>query len=141
VRPAQGVAGTVVTITGTGFTNGAQAVRFGDVAAPSFTVVSFSQISAVAPPHAEGIVDVTVSTASGTSSPTLAARYTYLPPPPTTPPTSTPPIVPPRGGADARGYRLAASDGGVFAFGDAVFFGSTGALRLARPVVGMASST
>jgi len=38
------------------------------------------------------------------------------------------------------GYWEVASDGGVFAFGSAGFFGSTGALRLARPVVGMAST-
>ena len=34
-----------------------------------------------------------------------------------------------------------ASDGGVFTFGDAVFYGSTGSLRLRRPVVGMGAST
>ena len=38
------------------------------------------------------------------------------------------------------GYRLVASDGGVFAFGDAPFFGSAGAIRLNQPVVGMAST-
>jgi sugar lactone lactonase YvrE len=38
------------------------------------------------------------------------------------------------------GYHLVASDGGIFAFGDAGFFGSTGALRLAKPIVGMAAS-
>jgi hypothetical protein len=37
------------------------------------------------------------------------------------------------------GYWLVASDGGIFAFGDAAFFGSTGAIKLARPVVGMAA--
>jgi hypothetical protein len=37
-------------------------------------------------------------------------------------------------------YRLVASDGGVFSFGDAGFFGSTGAIRLNRPIVGMAAS-
>jgi hypothetical protein len=36
------------------------------------------------------------------------------------------------------GYGLVASDGGVFAFGDAGFFGSAGNLTLNRPVVGMA---
>lgn len=36
------------------------------------------------------------------------------------------------------GYWLAANDGGVFAFGDAGFFGSTGAIRLNQLVVGMA---
>jgi hypothetical protein len=34
------------------------------------------------------------------------------------------------------GYRLVASDGGVFAFGNAAFFGSAGNLRLNRPIVG-----
>ncbi|HET9444295.1 MAG TPA: LpqB family beta-propeller domain-containing protein [Acidimicrobiales bacterium] len=38
------------------------------------------------------------------------------------------------------GYWLVASDGGVFTFGDAGFFGSTGSLRLNRPVVGMAAT-
>ncbi|MDQ3757518.1 MAG: hypothetical protein M3394_06695 [Actinomycetota bacterium] len=33
-----------------------------------------------------------------------------------------------------------ASDGGIFAFGDARFFGSTGAIRLNKPVVGMAAT-
>ena len=39
-----------------------------------------------------------------------------------------------------RGYRLVASDGGVFSFGDAVFYGSTGGMALNRPVVGMATT-
>jgi hypothetical protein len=41
---------------------------------------------------------------------------------------------------DGRGYWLVASDGGVFTFGDAHFYGSTGAVRLNRPIVGMAST-
>ena len=39
---------------------------------------------------------------------------------------------------DGGGYWLVASDGGVFAFGDAGFYGSTGAIRLNKPIVGMA---
>ena len=38
------------------------------------------------------------------------------------------------------GYWLVASDGGIFTFGDAGFFGSTGAVRLNRPIVGMAAT-
>ena len=38
----------------------------------------------------------------------------------------------------SQGYWEAASDGGVFTFGDAAFFGSTGAMPLAAPVVGIA---
>ena len=41
---------------------------------------------------------------------------------------------------DGKGYWLVASDGGVFAFGDAHFNGSTGGLHLANPVVGMAAT-
>ena len=41
---------------------------------------------------------------------------------------------------DGRGYWLVASDGGIFAFGDAGFFGSTGALTLNKPIVGMAAT-
>ncbi len=45
------------------------------------------------------------------------------------------PVVPP--GAPTPGYWLVGSDGGVFAFGAAGFYGSTGSLVLDRPVVGM----
>ncbi len=38
------------------------------------------------------------------------------------------------------GYWMAAADGGVFAFGDAPFYGSLGAIRLASPVVGIATT-
>jgi len=37
------------------------------------------------------------------------------------------------------GYWLVAADGGIFSFGEAPFAGSAGALKLARPVVGMAA--
>jgi hypothetical protein len=38
------------------------------------------------------------------------------------------------------GYWEVASDGGIFSFGDAAFWGSTGSLTLARPIVGMAAT-
>ena len=37
-------------------------------------------------------------------------------------------------------YWLVASDGGVFSFGGAGFYGSTGAIHLNKPVVGMAGT-
>jgi Cu/Zn superoxide dismutase len=40
----------------------------------------------------------------------------------------------------AAGYWLVASDGGIFNYGDASFLGSTGNVKLTRPVVGMAST-
>ena len=36
------------------------------------------------------------------------------------------------------GYWLVARDGGIFAFGDAGFYGSTGAITLDQPIIGMA---
>ena len=38
------------------------------------------------------------------------------------------------------GYWFVAADGGVFAFGDAKFYGSMGGQPLDQPVVGMASN-
>jgi hypothetical protein len=37
--------------------------------------------------------------------------------------------------SSGNGYWLVASDGGVFSFGDAVFYGSTGAIHLNQPIV------
>ncbi len=41
---------------------------------------------------------------------------------------------------DAPGYWLVASDGGIFSYGSSPFFGSTGAIKLNQPVVGMVAT-
>jgi hypothetical protein len=41
--------------------------------------------------------------------------------------------------SDGNGYWLVASDGGIFAFGDAPFEGSEGAARLVAPMVGISA--
>ena len=41
---------------------------------------------------------------------------------------------------DGHGYWLVAADGGIFAFGDAGFYGSTGAMHLNAPIVGMTAN-
>src|SRR5260370_10581241 len=38
------------------------------------------------------------------------------------------------------GYWLVASDGGLFGYGDAGFYGSAGGTHLAQPIVGMAAT-
>jgi hypothetical protein len=38
---------------------------------------------------------------------------------------------------DGKGYWLVATDGGIFTFGDARFFGSTGGITLNKPIVDM----
>ena len=39
---------------------------------------------------------------------------------------------------DGNGYWLVATDGGIFSYGDAQFYGSTGSIQLNKPIVGMA---
>src|SRR4051794_25550230 len=48
------------------------------------------------------------------------------------------PIVGMDRSATNQGYYLVAADGGIFSFGDAQFLGSTGSIKLNKPIVGMA---
>ena len=87
--------GTGVVITGTEFT-GATKVTFGgtEVDADDFTVDSDTQITATAPAHAAGTVQVQVTTPAGASVDTSADDFTYVAPPPTTAaPTTAPPTT------------------------------------------------
>ncbi|TMK38192.1 MAG: YncE family protein, partial [Actinobacteria bacterium] len=49
-------------------------------------------------------------------------------------------VAAPVGSAGSAGYWLTASDGGIFNYGSAGFFGSTGAIKLNRPIVAMAAT-
>ena len=49
------------------------------------------------------------------------------------------PIVGMARAANAGGYWMVASDGGIFAFGNAPFLGSTGSIKLNQPIVSMAA--
>ncbi|OAI42772.1 hypothetical protein AYO38_02925 [bacterium SCGC AG-212-C10] len=71
--PAEG--GTLVVITGTGFT-GATDVLFGTLDAASFTVVSDTRINAVSPAGLTGQVQIRVITPNGTSATVAAAIWT-----------------------------------------------------------------
>ena len=73
--PATGT--TSVAITGTNFT-GASAVKFGSNAAASYTVNSATSITATSP-AGTGVVDVTVTTAGGTSATGAGDRFSYVP--------------------------------------------------------------
>jgi len=136
VSPGSGqpTGGTPVTITGIGFDGfdasigtgtsvsfGASVIPVCDgiVPEPCATVVDDNTITTIAP-AGTGIVNVTVIGADqSTPSPTSPQdRFNYNP-----------------------GYFLAASDGGVFSYGQFAtgsFFGSAGNLTLNKPVVGMA---
>jgi pro-kumamolisin-like protein/IPT/TIG domain-containing protein len=112
-----------ITIFGGGFAN-ATSVTFG--AAGTGHIVSQSEnVITVIPPNAPGAmcVDVTVANPLGVSAKSAADHYGFdgdL--------------------ACGQGYRFVASDGGVFDFGNAGFWGSTGSLHLNAPMVGMADT-
>lgn len=79
VSPAAGPTGggTVLTITGTNFT-GATQLKFGSDAAPGFTVNSATQITVTTTSHSAGTVDITVTTAGGTSATSSSDQYTFV---------------------------------------------------------------
>ena len=81
VAPDRGpvVGGTEVVVTGTDLA-GASAVSFGGTPAMAFTVDSATRITAFAPAHAAGVVDIVVTTTGGASAVTEADRYTYVAP-------------------------------------------------------------
>ena len=72
--------GNSVIIAGTDFAglSGPGAVTFGGANARSYTVDSPTQITAVAPPHEPGIVQVQISTPGGSSADVPADDYTYV---------------------------------------------------------------
>jgi hypothetical protein len=115
--PAAG--GTTVTITGTGFLGDAATVSFGGTAATGVVVNSDTSITATSP-AGSGTVDITVTTGGGTSATSGVDQFTYVP--------------------AVLGYWFVGSDGGIFAYGGAGFFGSTGGMALNKPIVGMAST-
>jgi IPT/TIG domain-containing protein len=77
VWPAAGLinGGTVVTITGTGFREGA-IVTFGGTPAVGLRVISGTSMTAITPAHAAGDVDVVVVNPGGWTS-TSIVRYRY----------------------------------------------------------------
>jgi histidinol dehydrogenase len=92
---------------------------FGSVAATSFTVNSRrSQITAVAPAHTAGTVNVVVNTPSGPTIVTSADQYTYVGP------TIT--AVSPASGTTAGGKRIKITGTGLYG-ATSVKFGSVAA--------------
>lgn len=77
VAPSSGSAsgGTSVTLSGSGLT-GTTNITFGNSAATSFNVVNSTTVTAVTPANSIGVVDVTITTPSGTA--TLTNGYTYV---------------------------------------------------------------
>ena len=81
--------------------------------------------TATSPPGTDTAA-VTVKGPWGLGRQSPADLFTYTAPTPAPPPVT------------GKGYWLIASDGGILSYGDAAFFGSTGAKTLNKPIVGMA---
>jgi IPT/TIG domain/G8 domain len=67
--------GTLVTLTGTGFSTAYQ-VNIGSTAITDFTTNSDSQVSFLTPPMFAGVWDLSVSTAAGTTALTSSTQFT-----------------------------------------------------------------
>jgi len=107
--------GNTVTIVGTNLCNALQ-VLFGSTEAPNWTVSVDCTTLTVTVPPGSGTVPVTVVTAGGPAN--SPVDYTYIQP----------------------GYWMGASDGGVFSFGGAQYYGSMGGHPLNQPIVSMADT-
>ncbi len=141
VSPASGASATAtpVTITREFFTGATTVTLSNGLSATNVVALSPGTIDATIPANpqpsgASSSATINVTTPAGTSS--SATTFTWVgpgAPPPVSPPPGSPPPA-----ATPRGYYLVGSDGGIFAFGGAPFYGSTGSIHLNQPIVGMA---
>ncbi len=120
-----GAGGTIVVISGIRFANPVTSVQFGG-AAVFFARLSGQSIEALAPSHAAGAVDVTVTDGAGTSVANPGDVFTFQP---STPPPVGPAItaVSPSSGLVLGGTRVTI-DGSGLSGATAVLFGSTPAV-------------
>jgi kumamolisin len=120
-----GYSGSQVTVSGLGLEHAT--IDFGGSLAQ---VLSANATSAtVVVPSGIGTVSVHASSFLGAGTQTTSFTYGAPPPPPPPPPQPAP--------SPQHGYWLVGSDGGIFTYGSAQFYGSTGNLHLQRPVVGI----
>ncbi len=116
--------GVPVTFTAVAGTNGASGTFGGasSIIVPAGNT-GVATVPAASSLTANGIAgSFTVTASAGALSATFTETNSAAAPPP--PPSD-------------HGYWLVGGDGGIFSFGSAVFHGSTGSLKLSRPVVGI----
>ena len=122
---------TVSPTAGGGTPTGTVAFGTGGTALCTATLVSGSGSCAASnAPEGNDTIAGDYSGDSNYSASSSSASLTVNAPSPPPPPPPPPP-------ATAHGYWLVGSDGGIFTFGSSQFYGSTGNLKLQRPVVGI----
>jgi hypothetical protein len=93
--------------------------------------------TSTAPEGTDSVTGTYSGSSSFTASSGTATLVVNAPPGSTTTTTTTTTPTPTPTPSNQHGYWLVGSDGGIFAFGAAQFYGSTGATTLQRPVVGI----
>jgi len=129
-----------VTVNGTDFTPSAS-VMFGPTAGLNVSVLSPNQLRVLAPTRAKGTVDVTVTTANGTSPTSLADQFTYdadLIPPITTATISPAPIS---GWNKTASIGLSATDGACGSGVKSITYSASGAQTIVTTTVSGSSTT
>jgi hypothetical protein len=126
-EPATGSTGTLITINGNNFTN-ISGVRFGGVAAASFTVESPTKITAIVGSGATG--NVSLTSVYGTFS---RPGFTYYVPPSLSPPTIT--SLSPSSGIVGTAVTITGTNFDPLSANNVVYFGAT------RATVTSASAT
>jgi len=106
-----------------------RAARTRALAGTAVVILAGLTAAAASGPAGADTVSSTTSTVVPAPSPAGAASGTAQP-------AAVVPAV-----TSVSAYWLVASDGGIFAFGGAPFYGSTGAIRLNKPIVGMTATS
>ena len=127
ISPTSGATtgGASVTITGTGFTS-SSTVDFGSAAATSVTYNSPTSLTTISPAESAGTVNVTVTTAYGTSATSSADQFTFVSSPPPPPPVPIVTGIAPRQGGASGGTMVLIEGSNLFDVAY-VFFGNTAA--------------
>jgi hypothetical protein len=137
--PSTGGAGSTITIQGV-YLAGASAVELdGPGCTAGATVMNDESVDVVIPPCASGAVSLQVVVPPNVSN---AVAYNAVGPVvgAAAAPVLRPPFVGMATTPSGNGYWEVASDGGVFTFGDATFYGSMGGKHLNAPIVAMAAT-
>ena len=138
INPSSGstAGGDIITIDGS-YLAGVTSVTFGGLESEGYLFAPDGSLLVITPAEGAGTVPVVITTPDGSSSAVAADAFTFVAPvAPATPPVTSP-VTSPGPPPSTHGYWLDGSDGGIFTFGSAQFHGSTGSLKLQRPVVGI----